>query len=194
MYDRMAAVSSELEWTGVHHRSNYAPMLDRIAGGQPVGPVRVLAEASEALGLGPRRGGRYTTLMPLNRFVDAARPESESVRALELAARRVVAGPSAEDSATLRRQFTVWAGNDALFQPMAGQNAMLAELKPLSKDLSELGTIGLKALDYLAAGKSAPADWLTAQAAEIARIQRPNVEVTLAAFRPVKILLDALKK
>ncbi|HWC95605.1 MAG TPA: family 20 glycosylhydrolase [Candidatus Sulfopaludibacter sp.] len=190
MYTRMAAVSRQLDWSGVQHRANYGPMLDRLAGSDPVGPVRVLADASEALGLGPRRGGRYTTLMPLNRFVDAARPESESVRALEVAARR--AAP--DDLASLRRQFTAWAANDARFQPLAGQNAMLAELKPLSKDLSELGNIGLKALDYLAAGKSAPADWLAAQSAEITRIQKPDAEVTLAAFRPVKILLDSLKK
>jgi hexosaminidase len=190
MYERMSAVSRQLEWTGVQHRADYGPMLDRLAGEQPAPSLRVLADASEALGLGPRRGGRYTTLMPLNRFVDAARPESESVRALESAARRM----SADDASTLRRQFTVWAGNDAQFQSIAGRNALLSELKPLSKDLSELGTIGLKALEYRASGQAAPADWLAAQQVEIARIQKPNAEVTLAAFRPVKILLDSLKK
>ena len=190
MYERMSAVSRQLEWTGVQHRADYGPMLDRLAGEQPATALRVLADASEALGLGPRRGGRYTTLMPLNRFVDAARPESESVRALESAARRM----SADDASTLRRQFTVWAGNDAQFQSIAGRNALLTELKPLSKDLSELGTIGLKALEYRASGQAAPADWLAAQQAEIVRIQKPNAEVTLAAFRPVKILLDSLKK
>ena len=190
MYDRMSAVSRQLEWTGVQHRADYAPMLDRMAGEQPAPALRVLADASEALGLGPRRGGRYTTLMPLNRFVDAARPESESVRALESAARRM----SPDDVTALRRQFTLWAANDAQFQSIAGQNALLAELKPLSKDLSELGTIGLKALDYRASGQGTPADWLATQQAEIVRIQKPNAEVILAAFRPVKILLDSLKR
>ena len=192
MYQRMALISRELEWTGVRHRDDYAPMLERLTGGQPLGAVKVLADASEALGLGPRRGSRYTTLIPLNRFVDAARAESESVRAMELAARRVIAGSAPEDFAALRRQFTEWAENDALFQPMAGRNALLAELKPLSKDLSELGAMGLKALDYLAAGRPAPADWLAAQTSEVARIQKPDAEVTLAAYRPVKILLEAL--
>ena len=32
-----------------------------------------------------------------------------------------------------------------------------------------------------------------AQTQEIARMQKPNVEVTLAAFRPVKLLLDGLR-
>ncbi len=190
MYQRMAAVSSQLEWTGVRHRANYGPMLDRLSAGQPAGPVKVLADASEALGLGPRsRGGRYTTLVPLNRFVDAVRPESESVRALEQAARR----RNPEDLAALRAQFTQWAANDALLQPMAAQDGFLTELKPLSKDLAELGKMGIQALDYLAGGQKAPATWLTTQTAEIARIQKPNAEVTLAAYRPVKILLDAVK-
>ena len=35
MYARMEAVSRVLEWTGVRHRANYGPMLDRLAGGQP---------------------------------------------------------------------------------------------------------------------------------------------------------------
>lgn len=194
MYERMAVVSRDLEWTGVQHRANYVPMLERLTGGQPVGPVKVLADASEALGLGPRKSSRYTTLTPLNRFVDAARPESETVRAMELAARRAVSGRTPADVAALRKQFTEWAGNNAAFEPMAGRDAMLSELSPLSKDLSELGTMGLKALDYLSAGQTAAADWLATQTQEIARIQKPNVEVTLVAFRPVKILLDGLAK
>ena len=190
MYQRMAVVSRELEWTGVKHRANYGPMLDRLAAGQPASPVKVLADASEAQGLGPRnRGGRYSTLTPLNRFVDAVRPESESVRALEMAARR----HNEEDLTALRRQFTEWAGNDALIEPLEAQDAFLTELKNLSKNLSALGTIGLKAVEYATSHQKPPADWLAAQTAELTRIQRPDAEVTLAAVRPVRILLDSLK-
>jgi hexosaminidase len=194
MYARMAVVSRLLEWTGINHRSNYGPMLDRLAGGKPADALRVLADASEALGLGPRaRAQKYTSLVALNRFVDAVRPESESVRALQQTAARFVAGRSAGDATALREQFTRWAANDAAFQPLAADSALLGELKPLSKDLASLGSAGLKALEYLTAGQRAPADWLAAQNQELTRIQRPQAEVTLAAFRPVKVLLDALK-
>src|ERR1017187_6221789 len=109
MYARMEAVSRVLEWTGVEHRANYGRSLDRLAGGRPAEPRRILADACEAQGLGPRaRAMKYTSLTPLNRFVDAARPESESVRALEQAAGKL-------DIAPLREQFTRWAGNDARF-------------------------------------------------------------------------------
>ena len=47
----------------------------------------------------------------------------------------------------LRRQFETWAANDALFQPLAENNSLLEEVKPLSKDLSALGEAGLKLLE-----------------------------------------------
>jgi hexosaminidase len=188
MYARMEAVSRVLEWTGVRHRANYGPMLDRLAAGRPAEPLRILADACEAQGLGPRsRAMKYTSLTPLNRFVDAARPESESVRALEQAAGKL-------DIAQLREQFTRWAGNDARFQPLAEDNALLGELKPLSQDLSALGSTGLRILNYLESSQPAPENWLSDQAKELARMLKPRNEVVLAAVRPVKLLLDELAR
>ncbi len=170
-------------------------MLDRLAGAHPVEPLRVLADASEARGLGTGRRAKDTQT-PLNRFVDAARPESETVRHLELLARKVAATQTADpaDLATLRAVFNVWAANDVRFQALAEGNALLAEVRPLSKDLSALGAIGIEILDYWAAGKAAPADWLSARAKDLTGMQRPNAEVLLAGTRPVKILLDDLAK
>ena len=186
MYARMEAVSRVLEWTGVRHRANYGPMLDRLAAGRSAEPLRILADACEAQGLGPRaRAMKYTSLTPLNRFVDAVRPESESVRALEHAASKV-------EIARLRGQFTRWAANDARFQPLAKDNALLGELRPLSQDLSALGAAGLRILTYLESPRPAPKAWLSAQANELARMLKPRNEVVLAAVRPVKLLLDQL--
>jgi hexosaminidase len=191
MYARMAVVSRNLEWLGVQHRANFQPMLDRIAADRPDRPLRTLAEAVEATGLGTGRGRgvqpRYTQQTPLNRLVDAARPESELVRAMELAAKRM----TPEDAAFLREQFTAWAANDARFQPLIAGDGLLAELAPLSKDLSALGAAGLKILDAIASGQALPADWVAQQKAEITRMERPVVEVRMAATRPVKLLLDA---
>jgi hexosaminidase len=188
MYARMEAVSRVLEWTGVQHRANYPRMLDRLAAGRPAEPLRVLADACEAQGLGPRsRAMKYTSLTPLNRLVDAARPESESVRALERAAGKA-------DFALLREQFARWAGNDVRFQLLAKDNALLEELKPLSRDLSALGSAGLRMLTYLESGRPAPKTWLSAQAKELDRMLKPRDEVVLAAARPVKLLLDRLSR
>jgi hypothetical protein len=96
--------------------------------------------------------------MPLARFVDACQPESELVRALETAARRYVANPAGarDDAALLRRQFETWAANDAFFQPVAENNKLLAEVIPVSKQLSALGAAGLLLMDYLKPVPPAP--------------------------------------
>jgi hypothetical protein len=202
MYVRLEAVSRNLEFTGAMHRAYYQPMLDRMAGDQPVGPLRVLADVSEALGLGTGRTEQPTGTTPINRFVDACLPESELARSVELAARRFVANPAGDkdDEAMLRRQFETWAANDALFQPLVENNKLLAEVAPLSKDLSALGEAGIKMLDYLTphpvapvgtnwkklsskarkaelaaqqAAEAAKEDWLTKENAELARLAQP---------------------
>ncbi len=192
MYTRMEAVSRQLEFTGVQHRANYAPMLERMAGGRPVEALRVLADALEGLGIGPRaRSQKYSSLTPMNRMVDAARPESESVRALTLAANKVAANGKAATAelALLRRAFTLWAANDARFQELAGDDPLLAELKPVSTDLAALGNAGLKLLDAVEKGQPLPAGFAAAQRKELTRMEKPMVELTLAATRPVKALL-----
>ena len=153
----------------------------------------MLADVSEAQGLGPRaRAMKYTSLVPLNRFVDTARPESETARAMELAAARLIKDRAdKQDEAFLREQFTRWAANDARFQALAEDNALLAEVKPLSKDLAALGAAGLRLLDALAGGQKPPAAWIAQQKAEMTRLAKPQAEVILAAYRPVKVLLDA---
>lgn len=185
MYARMAVVSRSLEWTGVEHRADYEPMLDRLSGGRPAQALRVLADVCEAQGLGPRaRAQKYTSLTPLNRLVDAARPESETVRAMEAA----VAQKRPADMAYLRQQFMQWVENDARFQALAQGNGMLAEALPLSKDLANLGRAGLQMLD----GKDVTADWLATESAELTRLMTPQAEVVLAAWRPIaKLLVSA---
>jgi hexosaminidase len=232
MYARLEPVSRNLEFTGAMHRANYQPMLDRLAGDRPGAPLRVVADAVEALGLGTGRTGHPTGTMPLNRFVDACQPESVLVRSMELAAKRFVANQAGDkdDAALLRRQFEVWAANDALFQQVAKDNKLLAEVIPVSKDLSALGDAGIKLLDYLTpppppevsakrpskkelaaqkeaakAAHAAETEWLAKENAELARLSRPpgrgnagggaqnpSADVRLAAFRPVKVLADAL--
>ncbi len=186
MYARLEEVSRMLDWTGLQHRSNYQPMLDRLAGDR-VASLRVLADASEALGIEGRRDARkYSSLVDLNRFVDAVRPESESVRQLEMSARRILANPAAaRESATLRTAFVDWEENDARLAPPT-------DLASLSRNLSILGSIGLRALEYLKAPERMPDEWVEQQRAILHELGSPAAEVNLAAVRPVRILIDGI--
>src|SRR5260370_8839998 len=112
-----------------------------MAAGGPTEPLRVLADAVEGLGLGSRaRAGKYTSLTPMNRLADAARPQSESVRALELAAAKVAADPkgSPPESPLLRSEFSRWAANDARLQELARGRALLTGRQPPSPAPSPL--------------------------------------------------------
>ncbi len=89
-------------------------MLDRIGNGNA---LRVLADASESLGIQGRRDARkYTSLVPLNRFVDAVPPESPVVRHLTQMAEQVTSDPGAQKAqmAALRAAFTEWSANETL--------------------------------------------------------------------------------
>jgi len=164
-------------------------MLDRLTGGRAAEPVRVLADASEPMGLGGRtRAAKYTSLVALNRFVDALPPESESARRLELAART---GKPA-DLEFLRERFSLWASNDARFERVAAENPLVTELRPLSKDLSELGAMGVRVVDYLRGGRKASASWIAQQKRELVRMQKGKAEVVLAGGRAVGVLLERL--
>jgi hexosaminidase len=190
MYVRLEAVSRGLEWTGLRHRANYQPMLERLAGPRPSEPLRILANACEALGIEVRRDARkYTSLVDLNRFVDAVPPESMPIRDLEQSARRL--GPA--DLAALRGTLHAWAENDAVLAPATG-NVFLRELTGISRQLSQLAAIGLESLDYLETGKTAPDSWIAQKKALLATMDRPSAEVMLAAVRPVRLLIEAASK
>jgi hexosaminidase len=182
MYLRLESVSRALDWVGVQHRLTYGRMLGRIAGRQS-DALRVLADASEALGIEGRRDARhYTSEVPLNRFVDAVRPESESVRHLEQAARTISSPPSL---AELEVTLTAWSENELRLEPPS-------ELVSLSRNLSVLGSIGLRALEYLKAGKTAPEGWVAQQMQVLKEIERPKAEVVLAGVRPVRLLVEGV--
>jgi len=186
MYDRLDAVSGVLESVGI--RSNEQKMLHRMGGGPA---LRVLADASEPLGIDGRQAARkYTSQVPLNRFVDADPAESPAVRRLERMALKVASSPGGakDELAGLRAAFTDWSASDSQF---AG-NFLTSELNPLSKNLSNLGSIGLRALEFLSSGKSAEPDWAVQQLQALDAMGKPVAEVRLAAIRPVRILLNAL--
>jgi hexosaminidase len=196
MYARLEIVSRWLEWTGLKHRANRI-LLERLTGDQPAAPLRILAEASEALGIEGRRDVRaYTSLVPLNRFVDAVPPESEAVRRLEREVAACV--PSQlqgrpETCPTLHATFSEWADIETALRPLAENNALVAELLPLAANLSAAGKIGLSALEYLDKDQPAPPGWIERQSQDLDRLEKPVAEVRLAAVRPVRRLLARVK-
>jgi hexosaminidase len=190
MYQRLDVVSRWLEWSGLEHRSASARMLSRIAGSAREEPLRILADASEALGIEGRRGARrYSSETPLNRFADAVVPESDLARHLAGDVGRL---PDRAAEAELRAAFLNWSSLESRFEQTSENNSLMVELLPRARDLASLGSIGLRALELFAAGGPAPADWLREKNTELDRIEKPAAEVNLAAVRPVRLLLSRI--
>ena len=76
----------------------------------------------------------------------------------------------------------------------AAGNAFVGELAALSRELSQLGAIGLESLEYLENGRTVPESWTAQKKQMLAAMSRPSAEVVLAAVRPVRLLVEAASK
>ena len=193
MFERMERISRWLDWTGVEHRSYRGPMLDRLSGGHPTEPIRLLASVSEALGIEGRRNlQENASLVPLNRFVDAVDPESERVRELERTVKDLASHP--EKAQDLRAELAEWVDNERQFGQVGDGNALLREVEPLSLNLAAAGRIGLQALEYIAGEKTAADGWQAAENRTLDRLEEPTAQVRLAAVRVVRLLVAAVPR
>jgi hexosaminidase len=172
MYRRLDEVSRELDGLGLTHRSSYLPMLERLAGSDPVGPLKTLADVVTPATFGQRiRTHRYTQQTPLNQLVDAARPESETARDFAGLVDRM-------DRAQIRIWLTRWRDNDA-------------RIEPASQTLNHLGAIGLEALGYLERGDRPSDEWLARQRAFFETLRKPQTEVRFAIVPSIEKLIAA---
>src|SRR5262249_846686 len=73
-------------------------------------------------------------------------------------------------------------------------NRASGELEALSKNLSILGSIGLRALEFIRSGQPASAEWVSEQIEGLKSVEKPVAEVNLAAIRPVRMLVEAAGK
>jgi hexosaminidase len=187
MYRRLARVSRQLEGLGLTQRSSYRPMLERLTNMNDAAPLKVLADVLEPVKFYERGETRpYTSFTPLNRLVDATRPESNAAREFAHLLDQVSA-----NHAEIRKQLTLWRDNQAPLIPVMQRSALLQEAIPLAEDLSALATAGLEALDYVEAGKPAPQAWLDRQGALLDRAARPRAELLIMIVPSIRKLVEA---
>ncbi len=190
MYRRLGAVSRDLEWLGLTHASERARMLERLAGGGPVAPVRTLAEVVEPVKDYAREDARhYDAFTPLNRLVDTL-PDSGAA-AYDFAA--LVDGLKPENFPQIRERLMLWRDNDTRLEPLMAHSALLAENEAISKDLSALAAAGLEALDRLQNSGARTPGWADRQKALLDRAQKPYGELLLSVAPPIGKLIEAAR-
>jgi hexosaminidase len=196
MYRRLEEVSWRLGWLGLNHESNYPLLLQRLAGRDDIAALRVLADAVE-----PTKDYTRTEVFPqppvkstpLNRLVDAARPESTVARQFaELVESYLQSGyKDSAAEAQIRAWLVKWRDNDANLQPVLDRSFLLAEDKPLSEDLATLATAGLEALDSIGKNQPLPDAWRTAQLAVVERSMKPRANLLVMVAPPIQKLIAA---
>jgi hexosaminidase len=194
MYARLAQISWRLDSLGLTHNTDYIPMLQRIANAEDIAPLRVLADVVE-----PVKGYREqfakfepSSTDPLNRLVDAARPESDTAREFSNLVDSFLAGQckDAAPSARLRRLLTKWHENN--LQPLIEKSFLLQEIVPLAQNLSSISSAGLQAIDYIDRGEGPADNWKTEQLAMIQRAEKPtSAQLLLMVASPVRKLVEA---
>jgi hexosaminidase len=195
MYERLDHVNDWLDAYGVTHNTNYDVMLRRIAGTDDISALRSLVDVIEPVKGYSRENlaaSEPTALAPLNRVVDAARPESAVARRFSALVREFVSGhvkPGTEPQ--IRALLSEWRDNQEMLRPVAENSALLQEILPVSHDLSALGASGLQALDYLDRGEKAPDDWKTQQLAIVQQAFEPKAQVLLMVAPAVQKLIQA---
>jgi len=196
MYRRLEVQSLRLEAAGALHRSYYAPMLKRIAGDHPIGPLQMLADVVTPVKLYARgRMRRYTSATPLERLVDAARPESMTARRFQQAVDRFLAAPpERRDASALTTALTVWRDNDNLLEPILSTSKLAAEARSLSKDLAALGELGLQAIEALGTGEVPSIARPQAAQRVIERARYPRAELEIAVLPGVRKLVRASER
>jgi hexosaminidase len=189
MYRRLDQVSRSLDRLGLTHRSSYLPMLERLAAGDPVEPLKTFADVVEAATFGQRiRTHKYTQLTPLNRLVDVALPESDTARDFTALADRVK--EDRMDRVQMRAWLSLWRDNDARLKPTLEKSDLLKEDAPVSAALSRLGAIGIQALDYLEHNERPPDTWLVQQRAFLETLKKPQAELRLAIAPSIEKLVS----
>jgi hexosaminidase len=192
MYRRLEATSRWLEWLGLEHRTDYPRMLERLAGADaPV--LRELADIVEPLEFYDRHAmQRETSLTPLNRLVDVARPESDAARHFSRLVERLLADPSRQAGReAVRERLTIWKGLAPRLRPLLERSPLLREVLPLTQELTELAEVGLRALEQLDSGKPARAAWWKRREAVLETPSKPPHALELAIRPAVRRLMEA---
>lgn len=194
MYARLAVINTWLDAYGVTQNTQYNAMLRRMAGSNDIGALRGLIDLVE-----PVKGySRYelattkpTSLTPMNRAVDTARPESIKAREFAALVNDFVTGPIKPGmEAQIRAQLTAWKDNAESLSPLKTKSWFIQEVIPLSENLSTISAAALQGLDYLDRGEKPPAGWEQQQLTLVGQAFEPKAQVLLMVCPAMQKLIQ----
>jgi hexosaminidase len=187
MYRRLDVVSQRLEEVGLGHEKNYGMLLRRLANGADTSALATLIDVLEPV-KGYRRGDlrAHTSLSPLTRAVDAARPDQRTVRQFRKLVQRFLAGGPTDP---VESWLELWRANESLLAPVFKVAPALREMESMSADLAAVAEIGLEAVAAISRGKTMSAEKADEHFETLKAARTPRGEAELMIIADVATLV-----
>lgn len=187
MYRRLHVESIRLEALGLTHLTNEDAMLRELAGTENTGALRVFASVIEPISFGQRFQEQHVSqLTPLDRLVDAVRPDPPSRHRMNVLVRDFLKDPAThmQERDALNAAFQSWIAAMPEVEREMDASPLLAEARPRAQQLPQLAFAGLEAITYLANGNKAPAGWKQSQLEIIEAAKEQKATLVRFTFLP----------
>lgn len=198
MYRRLHVMSVRLEAVGLTHLSHEGVGLRALAGTQDIDAMRVFASVLEPVSFDQRYAGQHTSqLTPLDRLVDAVRPDPPSRHGVELLVRTYLANPTQHDVERhqLEDLFANWtAAAPKVRQQVAASPRLAGDATTRAQQFTQLASIGSEAIAHLASGSAASAGWKQSSLAAIDAAQKPSGLVRFTVLGPLRDLVNIVQE
>jgi hexosaminidase len=197
MYRRLDVMSVRLEAFGLTHLTQEDVGLRALTGSTNIDAMRVFASVLEPVSFHERYEGQHTSqLTPLNRLVDAVRPDPPSRHEMEVLVQAFIENPSQHDAERHRLQdiFAVWTAAAPKVQKQVSASPLLAaDATERTQQFAQLADIGSQAVAHLAGAGSAPAGWKQSSLAALDAAQKPQGLVRFTVLDPLRALVNAVQ-
>ncbi len=185
MYERLDKISLYLETVGLMHLRNKGMLMRRLANGYDTEALEVLVDVIEPLKIYQRNAGgtMYTSFSPYTKIADVATPDQKVAREFRDDVDHYLQKSTEEEAEAIRTKLSLWEANHHQLLPTIRKSPVLKEIEDLSYHLSQLGAVGLEAMDIIAYQATVPEEWpeRAKKVVELAKQQGGRTEIMVVS-------------
>lgn len=197
MYKRLDRMSIQLEELGLTHERTTSFMLRRLTGNYDNAALTTLVDVLEPVKQYHRVSAKevkYTTHSPFGRVVDAARPDARVARNFNMLVDTFLKNPTnTEMFNQLRNSLKTWGNNRKALEPVFEKIPAVREIEPLSVDLAELSSLGLRALTSIKTNKKLGSAWRENALGQLKQASKSKGQVEIAVIKGIRELVEKVK-
>ena len=185
MYSRLETAERHLKSVDIDTDLSRRQLLERMADSSSVEPIAVLLESLKPVRAANRSDtNEIRAGTTFDRLVDAADPDSRASRQLTLSLSQWRV--HLQD---IRAQLTRWRDNSVVAESILARYPDLREAVPLAKNVRDLSTAALEALDGLDRGQKPSRAWVTRQRQLLEREGVPQADLTVTLVDTLRMLI-----